>query len=306
MGFVYSESKDLPLVSIDVITYNSASTVLETLESIKRQSYPCIELIISDDCSQDNTVDVCKKWLKDNSQKFVNSQIITSEVNTGVVGNANRALQACNGKWEKGIAADDILLPSCISDYVDFILNNPEACWVSSYYRAYNDYFEEYNCVGREIVSSRSFFDLSVKEQLKKMATWNRISSPTLFVKTEIKKALGYDNQFSFEDYPFMLAMLESGYRCFFLEKETICYRIHQSISHSDGQLFNYAFMQKSRRFHKEKCYKYLTIWQRAGQNLVWGMQALLERAGLNRKTRTMDRFYRLFMRCINATFCLN
>lgn len=305
MDFIFSESKGLPLVSVDVITYNSASTVLETLESIKRQTYPKIELIISDDCSRDNTVEVCRKWLKENNQRFENTRIITSEVNTGVVGNSNRALLACRGEWEKGIAADDILLPSCISDYVEFVLNNPEASWVSSYYRAYIECFEEFNCVGKALVSSRSFFNLPINEQLKKMAIWNRISSPTLFVKTDIKRALGYDKQFSFEDYPFMLAMLESGYRCFFLEKETICYRIHQSISHSEGQLFNYAFMQESRRFHKAKCYKYLSLWQRAGQNLFWSMQSILERVGLNKKTRIMDRFYRLFVKCINTTFCL-
>ena len=49
---------DFPLVSIVVATYNSAKTVIETLESIKAQTYDNIELIVSDDCSQDNTIDV--------------------------------------------------------------------------------------------------------------------------------------------------------------------------------------------------------------------------------------------------------
>ena len=44
-----------PLVSIIVITYNSAKYVLETLESAKNQTYQNIELIISDDCSNDDT-----------------------------------------------------------------------------------------------------------------------------------------------------------------------------------------------------------------------------------------------------------
>ena len=47
-----------PLVSVVVITYNSASTIIETLDSIREQSYKNIELIISDDCSKDNTVDI--------------------------------------------------------------------------------------------------------------------------------------------------------------------------------------------------------------------------------------------------------
>lgn len=52
-----------PLVSVIVITYNSAKYVLETLESIRVQSYQNIELIISDDCSKDNTIDICRNWI---------------------------------------------------------------------------------------------------------------------------------------------------------------------------------------------------------------------------------------------------
>lgn len=53
-----------PLVSIVVITYNSSEYVLETLESAKAQTYTNIELIVSDDCSTDETVSICKNGLK--------------------------------------------------------------------------------------------------------------------------------------------------------------------------------------------------------------------------------------------------
>ncbi len=52
------------LVSIVVITYNSAKFILETLESSKAQTYKNIELIISDDCSTDNTVEICQQWIR--------------------------------------------------------------------------------------------------------------------------------------------------------------------------------------------------------------------------------------------------
>lgn len=53
-----------PLVSVIVITYNSSKYVLETLNSVAAQTYDNIELIISDDCSVDNTVEICRNWLK--------------------------------------------------------------------------------------------------------------------------------------------------------------------------------------------------------------------------------------------------
>ena len=52
------------LVSISVITYNSSKYILDTLDSVKAQTYPNLELVISDDCSTDNTIDLCKDWVK--------------------------------------------------------------------------------------------------------------------------------------------------------------------------------------------------------------------------------------------------
>ena len=52
-----------PIVSVVVVTYNSAKYVLETLESIKDQTYPNLSLVISDDCSTDNTVKLCRKCI---------------------------------------------------------------------------------------------------------------------------------------------------------------------------------------------------------------------------------------------------
>jgi len=84
--------KNNPLVSIIVITYNSAKFVLETLESAKAQTYQNIELIISDDGSTDNTVQICREWLKNNKESFVNTELITVEKNTGIPANCNRGV----------------------------------------------------------------------------------------------------------------------------------------------------------------------------------------------------------------------
>ncbi|MBX9565837.1 glycosyltransferase family 2 protein [Aeromonas hydrophila] len=60
------------VVAVVVITYNSAKTVVETLNSIVSQTYGAdfIELIISDDASVDNTTNVIEDWLEQHGSSF--------------------------------------------------------------------------------------------------------------------------------------------------------------------------------------------------------------------------------------------
>ena len=121
-----------PLVSICVITYNSSKYVIETLESAKNQSYPNIELVITDDGSTDNTADVCKKWVAENRQFFKNVVELYNPSNSGVSANCNKGISVCNGEWIKLIAGDDILLIDCIKTYVEFVESTADVMWVGS------------------------------------------------------------------------------------------------------------------------------------------------------------------------------
>ncbi|MDE6548819.1 MAG: glycosyltransferase, partial [Muribaculaceae bacterium] len=113
-----------PLVSIPIITYNSASYILDGLESIKEQTYKNIEIIISDDCSTDQTIEICQNWIDVNQHLFERAIIVTSEINTGVAGNLNRAIRECKGEWIRCLSGDDRFYPNTISDYVDFVKAN--------------------------------------------------------------------------------------------------------------------------------------------------------------------------------------
>ena len=114
------DALEQPLVSIIVITYNSSKYVLETLESAKAQTYQNIELIVSDDCSTDNTVEICREWIEKNKKRFLRTELITSEKNTGIPANCNRGVKAAQGEWVKLIAGDDILCNNCIEANIEY------------------------------------------------------------------------------------------------------------------------------------------------------------------------------------------
>lgn len=281
------------LVSVRVVSYNAERTIIETLNSIKNQTYQDIELIISDDCSKDNTVEVTSAWLKDNESRFTRTKLLTADHNTGVCANMNRATKECRGEWIKGIAADDILLPNCISDFVDYVEMHPSANWVSSYLRIYNNTFDEFNCIKEKSVISRAFFDYDADQQLLLLAASNKISAPTQFIRTAIIESIGgYEDTYGFEDYVFSLNALEHGIKCEFLDKETVGYRIHNSSFNTSSQLIVYNFHLKSRIFHKERCFKYLTKQQVQGTLLIWKFEDLIVKLHCNKKTRFMSFIY--------------
>lgn len=126
----------LPLVSIVIITYNSANYVTETLESISRQTY-CgpIELIVSDDCSQDNTLDICRDWMKHHGSMFVRADIIQTSHNSGICANHNNALKHVRGEWIKYIAGDDMLMPRCIERFVEETRACADCFYISGVFR---------------------------------------------------------------------------------------------------------------------------------------------------------------------------
>ena len=221
------------LVSIVVITYNSSKYVIQTLESAKAQTYQNIELIISDDCSTDDTVKVCEQWLEKNNNRFIKTKIITTNNNTGIPNNCNRGVKASQGEWIKVIAGDDTLMEACISDNVNFINEHPEAKFAFSLSkRVFGDsQLEEiaHNDIERYVRFSR----MNSKEQLHfflKNSFGFSLPAPTFFFNKEVLTNLGgFDERFKFyEDKPFIIKSLIYYYKWYFLNKYTVNYYIRQ------------------------------------------------------------------------------
>jgi glycosyltransferase involved in cell wall biosynthesis len=112
-----------PKVSVFIITYNSYPFIIETVESVLRQDYENIEIIISDDCSTDMTVD----FLKEISSKYPNKiKLILNETNKGITKNSNTAFFACSGDLLAVLGGDDIFMPGKLRKQVEVFENNPD------------------------------------------------------------------------------------------------------------------------------------------------------------------------------------
>lgn len=276
------------LVSVVVVSYNAEKTIIETLDSIKEQTYKNIELIISDDCSKDETILICRKWLIENKKYFISSTLFTASVNQGVCKNFNKAIFAAQGEWIKIIAADDKLLPNCIDDYVHFVIKNNKATFVTSVQMNYKNTFTEENCLNSNCIEKKiSVFEKSASEQLKTMAYHNFVSAPTIFFRKELFEEVGgFDVRYPYEDHPFYISILEAGHKIYLLNKPTVCYRLHESFSNSKAKIFNYNFLLDAKKFLKERCFKYYKFNQRYAVNAYYLLLYLFEKYGLNRQKR--------------------
>ncbi len=222
-----------PLVSVSVITYNSSKTVEDTLESINRQTYHNIELIISDDCSSDDTVAVCKKWIDVHQDRFVRVDFITAVENTGVAANMNRAMDACRGEWVKDIAGDDVLTDNSIELYVDYIREHPNAICVFANVEVFGGDEKTRHDMEQYYADEEAFFKSTVAEQYDYLTmVGNIIPAPTSFYNREKVVELGIrnDERIPFlEDRPKWINFLKAGVRFDYINMVTAKYRLSDS-----------------------------------------------------------------------------
>ncbi len=223
------ENKDSALVSIVVITYNSSDFVLETLESAKAQTYKNVELIISDDCSKDNTIQICRDWLEKNSKRFVSTKLLEAPVNTGISANCNRGLNAASGEWLKFIAGDDILFTSAIEDLKQFVRANKNGEELSFLYGGCQFILD--GKLDKEMqIPSTAFQQMNAYEQyLSLLLNGNNIHGPTAFFnRKKMKELSGFDESIPFsEDWPLFIKATKNRNKLFFLNKSVAGYRIH-------------------------------------------------------------------------------
>lgn len=290
------------LVSVGVVTYNSAEYILETLNSVYNQTYQEIELVISDDCSSDNTIEKCQRWLSSHKNRFVNTVLLTSIENTGVAKNSNRALRASHGEWYKLLDGDDILFDNCVQDFVDYVEKYPERLFIASLTNVYDGVISEDACVKSNAGKVDDFYSKDVEGQLKYMANSNVIYSSSVIVKRDTLDFIGgFDERYFVEDYPLYINALEKGIRFYFMDKLTAGYRRHSSLSNLQDQLFNLKYRRIANNFNKERCYKYYTINGRIRSKLIWGLQCLYECLSLNNKAH--EKSYIFFVKTIKKLF---
>ena len=98
----------IPLVSVAMATYNGASYISQQLKSIVDQTYPNLEIIITDDASSDGTLAILENY----RNKHNNIKVFINPVNLGITSTFERSIKNCSGDYIAISDQDDIWDPN--------------------------------------------------------------------------------------------------------------------------------------------------------------------------------------------------
>ncbi|MFV0175484.1 glycosyltransferase [Empedobacter falsenii] len=212
-----------PLVTIVVVSYYQSKYIEENLNSIKAQTYPNIELIVADDASPDNSVEVFETWLKENNYPAKKNY---HTKNTGLATVLNKCIELATGKYIKLIAADDFLHPKSIEKCVRKLEELGE-----EFGMVFSDTFaiNENSKIIADITDYNKFGNVSPELFRKELVRGNRIAALTVLMRLDVVKETGsYDSKFIVEDY-YRWLKINQKYLIAYIPEKLAYYRQHEN-----------------------------------------------------------------------------
>lgn len=211
-----------PLVSVIALCYNHSKFVLDCLESLRRQRYENIELIICDDASKDDSADIISRWLEIAKVKCI---FIRHEKNRGLCATINEALRYSQGKYYTLIATDDIWEPGRLESSVACLERSPTEVGV-----AFTDVYqidESGNRLPQTFLQSLlGNKEVPEGDILERLILGNFVPAMGALIRRAVYDEIGgYDENLLYEDWDFWLRAA-AHYRFAFIDIPSANYRI--------------------------------------------------------------------------------
>ncbi|MDB9541456.1 glycosyltransferase [Anabaenopsis tanganyikae CS-531] len=187
-----NEVLDKPLVSIISLFYNRAIYVKPSVDSLLKQTYSNVEIILVDDGSTDNTLDELASY------QDPRIRLLTHE-NKGLVRALRGAIASSQGELIAIHGSGDISLPDRIEMQVDLLMRNPDVGVVGCYMRNFNMVKNTWEVVCRTIA----------EDQLSQLINYNLFShGEVMFRRSCYDQVGGYREFFEFaQDHDLWLRM---------------------------------------------------------------------------------------------------
>jgi len=217
-----SELKENPLVTVLIASYNSSDYISETIDSVLNQTYKNFELIVVDDGSTDNTIDILESFSKkDQRVKFYE---ISHSGRPAIP--FNYGLRIAKGKYAAFLGSDDIWKKEKLNEQIKYLEKHLEDVLVYSMSVTFGDvniFSPLYEVLPLPFRAAKNKQDL--------INIGNTLPASSVLARLDIIKKVNYhdeDPELKLEDYHLWLKMTDCG-TMGFIPKILVYYRIHKN-----------------------------------------------------------------------------
>jgi len=207
-----------PKVSVCIASYNHAKYLEEMLDSVLAQTFRDFEVIIVDDGSKDNSLEILQKY----SSEFPKIKVFTHPdgKNKGISRTANLAIEKSSGEYIAFIGSDDIWYPQILEKQVE--LMETDAALGIVYAPAHlidKNGNKLEGTIGEDVIGEKSPVEAIIKK--------NVIPAITVMVKRAALEKVGlYDEKLVYSDWELWIRILEH-YKIGYIDSPLTKYRIH-------------------------------------------------------------------------------
>lgn len=201
-----------PLVSVIMPAYNSAATIISAIESVLYQDVN-LELIIVDDCSKDNTYNLIKDRVDEETIIYYKNS-----VNRGVAYSRNYGIEKAKGKYIAFLDSDDIWRKGKLKAQIELLEKSSAVLCATA----------------RELMNNEG--DLTNKiipvpdtVDYKKLLCGNVINCSSVLILSDLMKEYPMTDDDLHEDYITWLKILKSGGKAIFLKEPYLLYRLSKA-----------------------------------------------------------------------------
>ncbi|HLR43164.1 MAG TPA: glycosyltransferase family 2 protein [Pseudogracilibacillus sp.] len=208
-----------PLVSVITPAYNAARFIGETIQSVIDQTYNNWEMLIVDDKSTDETVEIVQQYM--NKDKRI--KLIVLDENSGSAIARNTAMDKASGKFMAFLDSDDLWMPEKLTKQVAFMEDNGIAFSFTKYVRMQED--------GRLT---------NAVTEAPKTVTYDRLMKQCVIGCLTVmldRERIGNERMINIrtrQDYAFWLALLRKGHLAYGMDEVLAKYRLVENSISSD------------------------------------------------------------------------
>lgn len=221
------------LISIVMPAYNCEKIIAESIDSVIRQTYQNWELLVLDDGSKDNTLQIINEFtVKDSRIKS-----LPNEANKGVSATRNRGIELAQGNWIAFLDSDDMWEPSKLEKQMKIAKEkSSEFLFTGASY------------INEEGDPYKGIFEVPEKVTYKKLRNQNVISCSSVLIKKKYFKNIKMEKDEMHEDYAVWLRVLKLGVTAHGVNEPLLIYRISKN-SKSGNKLKTVKMTYKVFRF---------------------------------------------------------